>query len=116
MHLTNDFFLFSSAEKMCKINFPSDKGGPGWKLFFPLFFLAIFSGPIQGPVRKKMGIENGKKMESWAGGDEHQRGQCVARLPRSKRLAVLLLRTEDVNSGQQETGHTLEEEWLENWC
>ena len=55
-----------------------------------------------------MGIENGKKMGSWAGGDEHQRGQCVARLPRSKRLAVLLLRTEDVINGQQETSHTLE--------
>ena len=54
MHLTNDFFLFSSAEKMCKINFPSDKGGPGWKLFFPLFFLAIFSGPILGPVRNDL--------------------------------------------------------------
>ena len=39
---------------MCKINFPSVKGDPGWKLFFPPFFLVIFQGPILGLVRNDL--------------------------------------------------------------
>ena len=80
MHLTNYFFFFPQPKRCVKLILSRDKGWPWLKIIFPALFLSHFFRANQRPCqkgfgaknlwanprrrRKKMGKENGKKMES----------------------------------------------------